>query len=193
MKSFVLLSAASALLISGLAAAATVTFNLDPSHTYPSFEADHFNGLSKWRGKIEKSSGKVVLDREAKTGTIDVTMDMSTINFGMKKMNQHATSPEMFDAEKYPTAIYKGKFSKFDGDRPTEVEGTLTMHGVTKPVNLKINEFKCIMHPMLKRENCGADVSATINRADFGVDYGKSFGFKQDVKLAIQVEGIKAD
>ncbi len=193
MKSFVLLSAASALLISGLAAAAPVTFNLDPSHTYPSFEADHFNGLSKWRGKIEKSSGKVVLDREAKTGTIDVTMDMSTINFGMKKMNQHATSPEMFDAEKYPTAIYKGKFSKFDGDRPTEVEGTLTMHGVTKPVNLTINEFKCIMHPMLKRENCGADVSATINRADFGVDYGKSFGFKQDVKLAIQVEGIKAD
>jgi polyisoprenoid-binding protein YceI len=193
MKSFVLLTATSLLLIAGQAAAAPVTYNLDPSHTYPSFEADHFNGLSKWRGKIEKSSGKVVLDREAKTGSIEVAMDMSTINFGMKKMNQHATSPEMFDAEKYPTAIYKGTFSKFDGDRPTEVEGTLTMHGVTKPVNLTINEFKCIMHPMLKRENCGADVSATINRADFGVDYGKSFGFKQDVKLAIQVEGIKAD
>ena len=183
----------SVLLIAGKAVAAPVIYNLDPTHTYPSFEADHFNGLSKWRGKIEKSSGKVVLDREAKTGTIDVSMDMSTINFGMKKMNDHATSPEMFDAEKYPVAIYKGKFSKFDGDRPTEAEGMLTLHGVTKPVNLTINEFKCIMHPLLKRENCGADVSATFNRADFGVDYGKRLGFKQDVKLAIQVEGIKAD
>lgn len=193
MKPFTLIAAASALLIAGQTIAAPVIYNIDPSHTYPSFEADHFNGLSKWRGKIEKSSGKVVLDREAKTGTIDVTMDMSTINFGMKKMNEHATSPEIFDVAKYPTAIYKGKFSKFDGDRPTEVEGTLTMHGVTKPVNLTISEFKCIMHPMLKRENCGADVSALFNRADFGVDYGKNFGFKQDVRLAIQVEGIKAD
>ncbi len=193
MKSVVLLATASALMIASQAIAAPVTYNLDPGHTYPSFEADHFNGLSKWRGKIEKSSGKVVLDREEKTGSIDVTMDMSTINFGMKKMNEHATSPEMFDAEKYPTAVYKGKFTKFDGDRPTEVEGTLTMHGVTKPVNLTINEFKCIMHPMLKRENCGADVSASFNRADFGVDYGKRLGFKQDVKLAIQVEGVKAD
>ena len=192
MLKFIGMSAGLALMNAG-ASAAPVTYNLDPNHTYPSFEADHFNGLSKWRGKIEKSSGKVVLDREAKTGTIDVVMDMSTINFGMKKMNDHATSPEIFDAEKYPTAVYKGKFSKFDGERPTEVEGMLTLHGVTKPVKLVINEFKCIMHPVLKRENCGADVSATFNRDDFGVDYGKRLGFKQDVKLAIQVEGLKAE
>lgn len=189
----VLCIAASALLISIDAIGAPVSYNVDPSHTYPSFEADHFNGLSKWRGKIEKSSGKVVLDREAKAGTVEITMDMSSINFGMKKMNDHATSAEMFDVEKYPTAIYKGRFSKFDGERPTEVEGSLTLHGVTKPVKLSINEFKCIMHPMLKRENCGADVSATINREEFGVDYGKRLNFKQDVKLAIQVEAIKAD
>ena len=189
----VLCIAASALLISIDAIGAPVSYNVDPSHTYPSFEADHFNGLSKWRGKIEKSSGKVVLDREAKAGTVEITMDMSSINFGMKKMNDHATSAEMFDVEKYPTAIYKGRFSKFDGERPTEVEGSLTLHGVTKPVKLSINEFKCIMHPMLKRENCGADVSATINREEFGVDYGQRLNFKQDVKLAIQVEAIKAD
>jgi polyisoprenoid-binding protein YceI len=194
MKSLFLLAAATSIfLLSDYAVSAPVTYNLDPGHTYPSFEADHFNGLSKWRGKIEKSSGKVVLDREAKTGTIDVVMDMSTINFGMKKMNEHATSPEMFDAEKYPTAVYKGKFSKFDGERPTEAEGMLTLHGVTKPVKLVINEFKCIMHPVLKRENCGADVSASFNRDEFGVDYGKRLGFKQEVKLAIQVEGVKAE
>lgn len=174
------------------AVAAPVTFNLDPSHTYPSFEADHF-GMSKWRGKILKSSGKVVLDREAKTGTINVTMDMDTIDFGMKKMNQHATSAEMFNVEKFPTAVYTGTFSKFDGDRPVEAVGQLTLHGVTKPVTLAINDFKCMTHPMLKREWCGADAVATINRADFGVDYGIKMGFKQDVKLQIQVEGVRAD
>ncbi|MEB0135283.1 YceI family protein [Actimicrobium sp. CCC2.4] len=191
MKSVVFAAIAS--LVAASAVAAPATYNLDPSHTYPSFEADHFGGLSKWRGKIAKSSGKVVLDREAKTGTVDVTMDMDTIDFGMKKMNQHATSAEMFNTEKFPTATYAGKFSRFDGEKPTEVEGALTLHGVTKPVKLVISEFKCIMHPMLKREVCGADASATFNRDDFGVDYGKSFGFKQEVKLAIQVEGVKAD
>ena len=174
------------------AVATPVTYNLDPSHTYPSFEADHF-GMSKWRGKITKSTGKVTLDRAAKTGTIDVTMDMDSIDFGMKKMNEHATSAEMFNTEKFPTAVYTGKFTKFDGERPTEAQGTLMLHGVTKPVTLAIADFKCMQHPMLRREWCGADISGAINRADFGVDYGIKMGFKQDVKLAIQAEGVKAD
>lgn len=179
-------------LIAANVIAAPVNYTLDPSHTYPSFEADHF-GISKWRGKILKSTGKVTLDREAKAGTINVTMDMDTIDFGMKKMNEHATSGEMFNTEKFPTAVYVGKFTKFDGERPTEAEGQLTLHGVTKPVTLSITEFKCMIHPMLKREVCGADASGTINRADFGVDYGIKFGFKQDVRLAIQVEGVKGE
>lgn len=172
--------------------AAPVSYTLDPSHTYPSFEADHF-GMSKWRGKILKSSGKVILDREAKAGTIDVSMDMDSIDFGMKKMNQAATSAEMFNTEKFPTATYVGKFTKFDGDRPTEAQGQLTMHGISKPVTLAINDFKCMMHPLLKREWCGADAVAMINRADFGVDYGIKLGFKPDVKLLIQVEGVKGE
>jgi polyisoprenoid-binding protein YceI len=181
------------MLIAANAVAAPSTYNLDPGHTYPSFEADHMGGLSTFRGKITKSAGKVMLDREAKTGTLDVTMDMDTIDFGAKKMNSHATSAEMFNTEKFPNATYTGKFTKFDGDRPTEVEGQLTLHGVTKPVKLTIREFKCVMSPMLKREVCGADAVANINRADFGVDYGAAYGFKMDVKLAIQVEGIKSE
>src|SRR5689334_17263207 len=130
--------------------AAPVTYNLDPNHTYPSFEADHMGGLSVWRGKFTKSSGTVVLDREAKTGTVDVTTDAASIDFGHAKMNEHAKSPEIFDVAKYPTLTYKGKFSKFNGDAPTEVTGELTMHGVTKPVTLQINQFLCKMNPMLK-------------------------------------------
>jgi len=184
-----------ALVAAGAAVSANAadTYSIDPSHTYPSFEADHFGGMSVWRGKFNKSSGTIVLDREAKTGSVDITIDTTSINFGMEKMDTHAKSADMFDVEKFPTATYKGKLVKFNKDAPTEVDGELTLHGVTKPVTLKINSFKCAPHPMLKREFCGADASATINRADFGINYGQNYGFKMDVKLSIQVEAIKAE
>ena len=166
------------------------TYKIDPSHTYPSFEADHFGGLSVWRGKFDKTDGTIVVDRANKSGTVDITIDATSLDFGLAKMNDHAKGADMFDVTKYPTATYKGKLV-FKGDVPTSVDGELTLHGVTKPVTLAINQFKCIQHPMLKREVCGADASATFNRADFGVDYGVKMGFKPDVKLAIQVEGVK--
>ncbi len=177
----------------GVASANTVTYNLDPTHTYPSFETDHMGGLSIWRGKFDKTSGVVTLDRAARTGSIDVKIDPASIDFGNAKLNEHVKSDEMFNVAKFPEASYKGKFSKFKGDVPTEVEGILTLHGVSKPVKLAIHDFKCIQHPMLKREACGADATGTFNRADFGVNYGEQYGFKQEVKLAIQVEGVKAD
>ena len=181
-----------AALLGASAFAAPVTYTLDPSHTYPSFAADHFGGLSVWRGKFDATSGKVVYDKDAKSGSIEVTVDMSSVDFGMPKLNEHAKSAEIFDATKYPTATYTGKFTKFTGATPTEAEGTLTMHGVTKPVTLKIDSFKCMQNPMSKKEVCGADASATINRAEFGVNFGEKFGFKQEVKLQIQVEGSPA-
>jgi polyisoprenoid-binding protein YceI len=177
----------------GTAMAAPVTYNLDPAHTYPSFAADHMGGLSVWRGKFTKSSGTVVLDREAKTGTVDVKIETASIDYGYEKMNEHAKGPEIFDVAKFPTATYKGKLAKFNGDTPTEVQGELTLHGVTKPVTLHIDQFLCKPHPMLKREVCGADASATIKRSDFGVSYGEAYGFNMDVKLQIQVEGLKAE
>jgi polyisoprenoid-binding protein YceI len=179
--------------ISGALLAAPATYNIDPSHTYPSFEADHMGGMSVWRGKFNKSSGTITLDRAAHTGEANITIDTTSINFGMEKMDTHAKGPDMFDVEKFPTATFKGKLTKFNGDSPTAVEGELTLHGVTKPVTLTINSFKCMVNPMLKKEVCGADASATINRADFGVSFGQPYGFNMNVKLSIQVEAIKAD
>jgi polyisoprenoid-binding protein YceI len=172
------------------AAFAADTYKVDPAHTYPSFEADHFGGLSNWRGKFDKTEGTIVVDRANKSGNVDITIDATSLDFGHAKLNEHAKSPDMFDVAKYPTATYKGKLV-FKGDVPTAVDGELTLHGVTKPVTLHINQFKCIQHPMLKREVCGADASASFSRADFGIDYGVKMGFKQEVKLAIQVEAVK--
>lgn len=174
--------------LSAAAAAEPVTYDLDPDHTYPSFEADHMGGLSTWRGKFNRSSGTVVLDRAARTGSIDVTVDMKSVDFGHDEMNKHAMAADILDVERYPTAVFKGKFTEFDGDVPDKAHGELTMHGVTRPITLDIDDFKCIMHPMTKREACGADVSAEFNRADYGIDFALNMGFKPEVELKIQVE-----
>lgn len=189
-KSFLLAAGALAAALSFNAMAAD-TYVLDPTHTSPSFEADHMGGVSIWRGKFKKSSGTVVLDRAAKTGTVDVTIDMTSVDIGNDKLNEELVGEKFFNTAKFPTATYKGTQIRFDGDKPVEVIGTLTMHGVTKPVNLKIESFKCIQHPMLKREVCGTESTATFNRDDFGVDFGKAYGFNMKTTLHIQAEGIK--
>jgi polyisoprenoid-binding protein YceI len=170
----------------GSAGAAPVKYTIDPAHTFPSFDADHQGGLSIWRGKFKKSSGTVMLDREAKSGTIDVTVDIDSIDFGNDKLNTHAKTPDIFDATTYPTATYKGNLV-FTGDTPTAVDGFLTLHGVTKPVKMTINQFLCRTNPQTKVETCGADALANFNREDFGVAFGKPL-FKMDVILRIQVE-----
>jgi len=174
------------------AVAAPVKYTVDSGHTFPSFEADHFGGMSVWRGKFKSTSGTVVVDREAKTGTVDIKIDTASVDTGNEKLNDHLKTAEFFDVAKIPAATYKGKLANFKDGAPTEVQGDLTLHGVTKPVTLTIRSFKCMPHPMKKKEFCGADAITTINREDFGVGWGKAFGFGMDVKLAIQVEAFAA-
>ena len=182
---------ASALTLTAVSAFATpVTYKVNVGHTYPSFEADHMGGLSILQGKFNASSGTIVLDKEGKTGTVDITIDTTTLDFGNDKLNEHAkTEPSMFDVAKFPTATFKGKLAKFEGGSPKEAVGELTLHGVTKPLTLKINQFLCKPNPMSKKEVCGADASASFSRSDFGITYGvDNFGFKPEVKLNIEVE-----
>jgi polyisoprenoid-binding protein YceI len=165
-------------------------YQLDPEHTYPSFEADHIGGLSVWRGKFDKSQGTVTLDRAAKTGTVEVATDIASVHTGSTKLDQSLQSDQFFDASKFPQATYKGTI-KFEGDRPASVIGNLTVHGVTKPLTLTIDSFKCMPHPMLKREVCGVDAVGEFDRSEFGVDFGKTYGFSMKTKLLISAEGLK--
>lgn len=172
------------------AAAVTAHYTIDPAHTYPSFEADHM-GISVWRGKLDKSSGSVDLDKSAGTGSVDVTIDLSSIDFGLDALNTWATGKDFFDVATYPTATFKGTLVDFVNGAPTRVSGTLTLHGVSKPMDLTIDLFKCIPHPIFKRELCGADATGTFDRSAFGLTAGKDYGFKMDVPLRIQVEALK--
>ena len=168
-----------------------ITYEIDSSHTFPAFEADHMGGLSLWRGKINSTSGEIVLDKDKETGSVNVIMDMSTIDFGHEGMNKHAKNSDMFDVEKYPEAVYKGNLTDFIDGAPTKVKGSLTLHGVTKPVDLDIKSFKCRLHPFKLKQVCGAAAYGNIMRDDFGVDYAKRLGFKMEVALRIGVEAIK--
>lgn len=171
------------------AQAAPATYKIDSAHTYPSFEADHM-GISVWRGKFNHTTGSVTLDKQAGQGSVDITIDMKSVDFGHDKMNEVANGADLFDTAKYPTAHYKGRLDGFVDGKPTRVLGDLTLHGVTKPVELKINAFKCIPHPLNKRDFCGADAIATFQRDAFGIEAGKAYGFKMDVTLRIQVEAL---
>ena len=186
------LAAAMLTLAAGYAVADPVTYQIDPAHTYPSFETDHFAGMSVWRGKFDHTSGTIVLDKAKSTGTVDVTVDATSIDFGMPKLNEHTSSAEMLDVAKHPTATYKGTLVGFKDGAPTQVDGQFTLHGVTRPLTLTIRTFKCMTYPD-KKEHCGADAAGSFNRADYGISYGDKYGFKMDVKLAIQVEAVRAN
>lgn len=170
--------------------AAGTTYRIDPDHTFPSFEADHMGGLSVWRGKFNASSGRIVLDRAAGTGQVDVRIDVSSVDFGHDKLNEAARGKELFDTAQFPEARYVGTLAGFADGRPRRVEGQFTLHGVTRPLTLDIASFKCMPHPMLRREVCGADATARFDRSDYGLDAGKAYGFDMGVTLRIQVEAI---
>lgn len=175
----------------GAAVAAPVHYDVDPTHTYPSFDADHMGGLSTWRGKFTKTTGTVTLDRAAKTGSVDITVDTASVDFGHAELNQHAKAADMFNVARFPTATYRGRITEFKGDAPARIEGDFTLLGVTKPLVLTVNAFKCMENPMTKAPTCGADASGVFNRGDFGLNLGLDMGFKPDVTLRIQIEAIQ--
>lgn len=185
-----LLMIPAALLSLGSAQAAPVNYVIEPSHTYPSFEAPHM-GISWWRGKFNTSSGTVVLDREAETGEVHITVDAASLDFGHEKMNEHARDADFFHVEKFPEITYTGTL-RFEDGAPGAVDGKLSLLGVTRPLRLDINSFKCIEHPFLKREVCGADAEGEFHRADFGMDKYAD-GELGRVRLRIQVEALRAE
>jgi polyisoprenoid-binding protein YceI len=176
----------------GSAFATSETYVIDPMHSYPSFEFSHM-GISVWRGKFDKTSGKIVIDRAAKTGSVEIAVDPASIDFGLAAMDDKARSEDFFNVAKYQTATYKGTL-KFDGDVPKSIVGEITLLGVTKPLTLTINSTKCIPHPMTGKEVCGADAQGEVNWSQFGMKWSKfGEGEAGRLLLRIQVEGSKPE
>ena len=170
------------------AQAAPVTYTIDNSHTYPYFTYDHL-GFSKQTHRFDKTTGTVTLDRKAKTGSVDVVIDTTSVNTGYALFNEHIQAADFFDTQVYPTITFKSTGMKFKGDQPAGVTGNLTIKDVTKPVTLKLTHFKCQPHPMLKVEACGANATTQVKRSEFNM--GKNVPFVSDeVTLTIAIEAI---
>lgn len=187
--SFIALAAAAAL-VTGLAQAESASYAIDPTHTFVTFEINHF-GASVNRGRFDKKEGTVQFDRAGKTGKVEISFDATSINSGTPAFDKHLQSADLFNAVQHPKITFVSDKFSFNGDKVSEVSGQLTLLGKTGPVTLKANQFNCYQSPMLKREVCGGDFEATIDRTQWGMNYGVDWGFAKNVRLVVQVEAVK--
>lgn len=180
------------MLASGLVApalAAPETYVIDPTHTYPRFSYSHF-GLSTQLSRFNKTSGTVVLDKAARTASVDIVIDTTSVDTGYATFNEHIQAEDFLDTARYPTATFKSTKVTFEGDRPVSIDGNLTIKGVTKPVTLQVTNFVNMPHPMLKKDAIGADASVVIKRSDFNAGkYTPNVG--DELTISIALEAVK--
>jgi polyisoprenoid-binding protein YceI len=187
MKRIIFLTLATA--ISSAALAAPDTFTIDSNHTLPRFSYSHF-GYSTQLSRFDKTTGKIIIDRKAKTGLVDITVDTTSVNTGYALFNEHIQGKDFLDTATYPTAMFKSSQLKFDGDKLVSVDGTLTLKGISKPLTLKVTSFHCMAHPIYLKEACGANATAVVKRTDFNM--GKyAPNVSDEVTIDIPVEATK--
>ena len=171
------------------ALAAPETFVVDGTHTFPRFSYSHF-GFSTQLSHFNKTTGKVVLDKAAKTATVDIEIDTKSVDTGYATFNEHIQGEDFLDTAKYPTATFKSSKVVFEGDKPVAIEGLLTLKGVTKPVTLTVSSYKAMPHPMMKKDAIGANAWTVVKRSEFNAGkYAPNVG--DEVRIDIAIEAIK--
>ena len=165
------------------------SYVIDPTHTFVNYEMGHY-GTTTNRGRFSTTDGLVQIDDTGSNGKIDITMDMTSINTGVDLLNRHVQSKDFFNVAAFPTARFQADRIAFNGDKVTEVSGTLTLLGQTRPVLLKASSFNCYLNPLIKRQVCGGDFETTVERSQWGILWGLNFGFEDKVRLLVQVEAI---
>ena len=175
--------------LSTVAVAAPETYVIDGKHTLPRFSYNHF-GYSQQESRFNKSTGKIILDIQAKMGSVDVTVDTTSVDTGYSLFNEHIQGADFLDTAEFPTMTFNSNKLKFEGNNLIEVDGTLTLKGISKPLTLKVTLFHCMLHPMLKKDACGANATAVVKRSDFNMGkYAPSVS--DEVTLNIPVEAVK--
>jgi polyisoprenoid-binding protein YceI len=164
-------------------------YTIDPDHTFPNFTISHL-GFSTMHGRFDKTSGKLDLDMQKKTGSVEIVIDAASVDTGHAKRDQHLKSPDFFNAAEFPDIKFKSTKVTFTGDKVTSVDGDLTIMKTTKPVTLTVTSMLCAVHAMSKKNVCGFDATTKIKRSDFGVNYALP-AVGDDVTLALEVEAIK--
>lgn len=175
--------------IAAVPAHSAETYTIDPNHTWPMFEVNHL-GFSTQRGRFNKTSGKITLDTAAQKGSVELTIETASLDMGFDKWNEHMKSPDFFNVKFFPAMRFTSDKLKFDGDKVVAAEGYFTLLGVSKPLTLAVSNFRCGPHPMTKKPHCGADISATIKRTEFGMSKFVP-AVSDEVKIMSPVEAMK--
>ena len=168
---------------------AAESYTIDTAHTFPVFEVNHL-GFSTQRGRFNKASGKITLDTAAKKGSVELVIASDSLDMGFDKWDEHMKSADFFNAGQFPMMRFTSDKLKFDGDKIVGAEGNFTLLGVTKPMTLTVNNFRCAQHPMNKKQTCGADISTTLKRSEFGMTKYVP-GISDEVKISSPVEAFK--
>ncbi|WP_323000104.1 YceI family protein [Castellaniella sp.] len=171
------------------AQAQNTLYEVEPDHSFVTFEVVH-NGTSTTRGRFDTITGTVELDQAAKKGQAKIHIDPASINSGSKGFDGHLRNKDFFDVTAFPDVTFQSSAFAFEDDRVSSVSGTLTLLGVQKPVLLKANHFNCYTNKRIQRDVCGGDFEATIQRSDWGMNFGLP-GIPDSVRLVIQIEAIK--
>ena len=181
------------------AAAQTESYTIDPYHTVPYFEVDHL-GFATMRGRFDRATGKLTIDHAAKTGSIDITIPTATVNTGdtdrgsrPRTRDEHLRNADFFNVQEFPNMTFKSTRVVFKGDDPVSIEGNLTMLGVTKPVTLNLDRWKCgpDIRTQGKRYQCGGNATGAFKRSEFGMKYGLPAAIGDEVKLWMSFYGFK--
>lgn len=181
-----------AILLAGLLAApayAADNYTIDPNHTWPVFEVNHL-GFSTQRGRFNKSSGKITLDTAAKKGSVELVIETASLDMGFDKWDAHMKSEDFFNVKFFPAMRFTSDKLVFDGDQVVAAEGSFTLLGITKPLTLTVSNFRCAPNPMNKKPTCGADITATLKRSEFGMTKYVP-AVSDEVKISTPVEAIK--
>ena len=171
------------------AVAAPETYVLDSAHSFPRFSYNHF-GYSTQVGRFNKTTGKIIYDKEAKIASVDIVIDTTSVDSGFPVFNEHLRSEDFFDTAKYPTATFKSTKVIFEGDKPSAIEGKLTIKGISKPVTLTVTTFHAMPHPTNKKDAIGANAFTTVKRSEFNAGkYAPNVG--DEIRIDLGVEAIK--
>ena len=164
-------------------------YTIDPNHTWPVFEVNHL-GFSTQRGRFNKSSGKITLDTAAKKGSVELVIETASLDMGFDKWDEHMKSDEFFNVAQFPTMRFVSDNLVFDGGKLVAAEGSFTLLGVTKPLTLTVSNFRCAQNPMNKKPTCGADITTTLKRSEFGMTKFVP-AVSDEVKILVPLEAVK--
>ena len=172
-----------------ISAHAADSYTIDPFHTYPVFKVNHF-GFSNQIGRFNKSSGNITLDAAAKTGSVELVIDTTSIDMGFPLWDEHMSGEKFFNTAKFSTITFKSNKLTFKDGKVVSADGQLTIKGVSKPLSIAVNDFNCAVNPINKKPTCGANVSAKLKRSDFDMkEYLPAVG--DDVEIDYAIEATK--